>query len=58
MTLLSGIAVVAILLVGVFGMARGGEFNARYGNRLMQARVMVQGFAIAMLVLAILTRHS
>ena len=33
-------AVVGVLLVGVFGMARGGEFNKKYGNRLMQARAV------------------
>ena len=47
-------AVVGVLLVGVFGMARGGEFNKKYGNRLMQARVVLQGVALAFFVLAIL----
>ena len=39
-------AVVAVLLVGVFAMARGGRFNAKYGNKLMRARVALQAFAI------------
>jgi hypothetical protein len=47
-------AVVAVLLIGVFGMARGGEFNKKYGNRLMQARVVLQGIALGFFVLAIL----
>ncbi|TDI61496.1 MAG: twin transmembrane helix small protein, partial [Alphaproteobacteria bacterium] len=28
-----------ILLTGVIGMARGGEFNQKYGNKLMRMRV-------------------
>jgi Hypoxia induced protein conserved region len=39
-------AVVAVLLVGVFAMARGGAFNAKYGNKLMRARVVLQAVAI------------
>ena len=39
-------AVVAVLLVGVFAMARGGAFNAKYGNKLMRARVVLQALAI------------
>jgi hypothetical protein len=45
-------AVLATLVVGVFGMARGGEFNRKYGNQLMRARVMLQGGAIAFFLLA------
>jgi len=48
------VAVVAVLLIGVFGMARGGEFNKKYGNRLMQARVALQAVALGLFVLAIL----
>ena len=31
------IATLGVLLVGVFSMARGGEFNRRYSNKLMRA---------------------
>jgi hypothetical protein len=41
--------VVAVLLTGVIGMARGGEFNEKYGNKLMVARVTVQLFAVAVI---------
>ena len=40
------IAAVGALLLGVFSMAKGGEFNRRYGNKLMRARVILQGLAI------------
>lgn len=40
-----------ILLVGVFGMARGGEFNKKYGNKLMRMRVIAQFTALALMAL-------
>lgn len=45
------LAVVGVLLVGVVGMARGGEFNRKYGNKLMQARVALQAVAVGLLFL-------
>ncbi len=42
------IAVLAVLTVGVVAMLRGGEFNRRYGNKLMRARVAMQALAIAL----------
>ncbi len=45
------LAVVGVLLVGVVGMARGGEFNRKYGNKLMQARVALQALAVGLLFL-------
>jgi hypothetical protein len=51
-------AVLGVLLVGVFGMARGGKFNKKYGNRLMQARVGLQGVALLLFVLAVLSAHK
>lgn len=40
-----------ILLVGVLGMARGGEFNRKYGNRLMRLRVIAQFTALLLMAL-------
>jgi len=48
-------AVLATLAAGLIGMAQGGTFNARYGNRLMRARVVLQGLAIAFFALALWT---
>ena len=45
-------ATLAVLGVGVVAMFRGGEFNRRYGNKLMRARVIVQGATILALILA------
>ncbi len=40
----------AVLFAGVFTMARGGEFNRKWGNKLMRARVATQGLAILLLL--------
>ncbi len=45
----------AVLATGIVSMIKGGEFNAKYGNKLMRARVMMQGVAIALFALAILS---
>ncbi len=44
------IAVLATLLTGLFSMGRGGEFNARYGNKLMRLRVILQAVTIVLFV--------
>jgi hypothetical protein len=49
---LAMIGVLGSLVVGIVAMTRGGEFNKQYGNKLMQARVMLQGAALALLALA------
>lgn len=47
-------ATLAVLLSGIYGMARGGEFNRKYGNVLMRWRVGLQGCALLLLVLVML----
>ena len=44
-------AVLLVLIFGVFSMLRGGEFNKRWGNKLMRARVVLQAFAVFLIVL-------
>ncbi|MFO1049177.1 MAG: HIG1 domain-containing protein [Geminicoccaceae bacterium] len=46
----------AVLLVGVTGFIAGGEFNQRYGNRLMRARVGLQLIAVIALGILFLTQ--
>lgn len=48
---LSLVAVVATLFTGLVSMTKGGAFNARYGNKLMRLRVILQGVTIALLML-------
>lgn len=51
-------AVVVTLGLGVYGMARGGEFNQKYGNRLMRLRVILQGVALLLFILAAALAHK
>lgn len=45
------LVVLAILMVGVGGFARGGEFNRKHSNRLMRYRVAAQAVAVVLIVL-------
>lgn len=45
---LSLFAVVATLFTGLFSMSKGGEFNKRYGNKLMRLRILLQAVTIAL----------
>jgi preprotein translocase subunit SecG len=55
LTLITMAAVVAVLITGIVLMSKGGEANKKYSNRLMQARVMLQGLAIGFFILAMMT---
>lgn len=43
-----------VLFAGLFSMARGGEFNRKYGNKLMRWRIIMQGVALLLFALAVL----
>jgi Hypoxia induced protein conserved region len=47
------ILVVGILFLGLFSMARGGEFNRRYGNVFMRLRVAAQLVAVVLVLLLV-----
>ena len=49
--LLAVAAVVIILMIGIGGFAKGGEFNQKYGNKMMRLRLIAQ-FAAVVLILA------
>ena len=51
---LAMLAVLCVLFIGVFAMVRGGEFNRKYGNKLMRLRVILQFTAVALIVAALL----
>ena len=50
--LLAMVGTLVVLGLGMFAMAKGGEFNEKYGNKFMQWRVYLQGLAIGLLALA------
>jgi hypothetical protein len=45
------VATALVLVVGITLMARGGEANRKYGNKLMTARVVLQAAAITVLMI-------
>jgi len=51
------IGVVGVLLLGVVSMLRGGEFNKKYGNRLMRWRVGFQAGVVVLILLLWLVNH-
>jgi Hypoxia induced protein conserved region len=53
--LIAMLATLAVLAIGLAGFFHGGEFNRKYGNKLMQARVALQAVAIALLLVILLT---
>ncbi|MEM8872297.1 MAG: twin transmembrane helix small protein [Pseudomonadota bacterium] len=44
------LAVAAVLLVGVGGFAKGGEFNRKYANKIMRLRLLLQFIAVVIIV--------
>jgi nitrogen fixation/metabolism regulation signal transduction histidine kinase len=55
--ILALIAVLGTLITGIISMFRGGEFNEKYGNKLMQMRVIIQFIAVILIGLAFLFRR-
>lgn len=49
------LATLLVLVIGLVGFFQGGEFNRKYGNKLMRARVTLQFIAVMLLVLVILS---
>ena len=45
------LATAAILGVGIYSLAKGGDFAKEHSNKLMRLRVMAQAIAIALLML-------
>ena len=43
--------VVVVLLVGVAGFARGGDFNRKYANKIMRLRILLQFIAVVLILL-------
>ncbi len=44
-------AVAIILMIGVGGFGRGGEFNRKYANKLMRMRILAQFVAVVLILL-------
>ena len=44
-------SVLVVLIIGIIAMLKGGDFNKRWGNKLMRARVALQGLAVILILL-------
>jgi len=47
------VTTLGVLFTGLIAMARGGEFNRKYSNALMRWRVIAQGVALLLFLLAV-----
>jgi len=50
--------VLGILMVGILGFARGGDFNRKHANRIMRYRIAAQAVAVALILLYVYLRRS
>nr|WP_230981768.1 twin transmembrane helix small protein [Ruegeria pomeroyi] len=49
-------AVVIVLMIGLGGFAKGGTFNAKYGNKMMRLRLLFQFIAVLLILLYVYLR--
>ena len=54
--ILAILSVVVVLAIGIGGFALGGEFNRKYGNKLMRLRILFQAIAVALILLYVFLR--
>ncbi len=52
------LAVVVVLMIGIGGFAKGGKFNQKYANKMMQLRLLLQFVAVIMIALYVYLRQS
>ena len=52
------LAVFGVLMTGVIGFAKGGEFNRKYANKIMRLRIALQFLAVALFMLFLYLRST
>ncbi len=50
--------VLGILLTGIGGFAKGGDFNKKHANKVMRYRIYAQAIAIVLIMIFVLVRGS
>ena len=45
------LGVLVILMIGIGGFARGGDFNRKHANRIMRYRIIAQAVAVGLILL-------
>ena len=48
--------VLIILMIGIGGFAKGGDFNRKHANRIMRYRIIAQAVAVALILLFVAIR--
>jgi len=51
LAILACFGVLIILMLGIGGFAKGGEFNRKHSNKLMRYRIIAQAGAVILIVL-------
>lgn len=54
----SVLVVLVILMIGVGGFARGGEFNRKHANRIMRYRIAAQAIAVLLILAFVFFRQT
>ena len=44
------LAVLIVLMIGIGGFSRGGDFNRKYANKIMRLRIILQAIAIILIL--------
>ncbi|MBD3678032.1 MAG: twin transmembrane helix small protein [Rhodobacteraceae bacterium] len=52
------LVVLGILMVGIGGFAKGGDFNRKHANRIMRYRIIAQAVAVVLILIFVLIRRS
>lgn len=47
---LACLVTVGVLILGIGGFAKGGDFNRKYANKIMRLRLLAQFIAVALIV--------
>lgn len=50
------LAVLIVLMIGVGGFAKGGEFNRKHANKIMRLRLLLQFIAVILILLFVWLR--
>ena len=58
LVVLSMASVAIVLVIGLGGFAAGGEFNRKYGNKLMRLRILFQAIAVVLILIYFFMRNT
>lgn len=51
------LAVLVILMIGIGGFAKGGDFNKKHANRIMRYRIAAQALAVVVILIFVAVRR-